>query len=438
MAEDRVEGLTPLPGKSDGRPLDILIVSQYFWPEDFRINDLAAGLVARGHAVTVLTGLPNYPGGQLEAGYGMRGPWTQHHEGVRIIRAPLVPRGRKSKFGLVANYASFALAASLVALFRCRKRFDAIFVYEASPVTVGFPALVAKKMSGAPVFFWVLDLWPESLSASGMVKSRFADWIAAAMTRFIYAGSDVIMAPSLGYFESIRKTARQERDILYFPQWASEAEDGKSSDQGAVPAMPDGFKVMFTGNVGASQDFETVLAAAELLKDRLDINWMIVGDGHRLAWVRSEVENRGLSRTVHCLGRFPSSSMPSFFAQADVLLATLKDEPVFALTVPAKIQSYLAAGRPIVTAINGEVMRIMAEADAGVAVPAGDPLALSGAVQKLADTPLSEREKMGIRGRAYFETAYNRDRLFDQLVEWFKAGSGARGQASKAGAPAAY
>jgi colanic acid biosynthesis glycosyl transferase WcaI len=202
-----------------------------------------------------------------------------------------------------------------------------------------------------------------------------------------------------------------------------------------VPALPDGFKVMFTGNIGASKDFESVLAAAEMLKDRPDINWVIVGDGHRLEWLRSEIRSRGLTRTVHCLGRFPSSSMPAFFARADVLLATLKDEPVFALTVPAKIQSYLSAGRPIITAINGEVVRIMAEAGAGLAVPASDPQALAGAVRALADASSSEREAMGARGKAYFETAYDRDRLFDQLVGWFKALAEKRGQVRAHGAP---
>ncbi len=438
MVEVRTEFMKDNAGHCHDDPLDILIVSQYYWPEDFRINDLANGLVARGHQVTVLTGLPNYPSGTFQKGYGMRGPWTQYHANVKIIRAPMFPRGNKSKFSLVANYASIALCASIVALFRCRRRFDAIFVYHVSPVTVGFPAIIAKKSSGAPLFFWALDLWPESLSASGMIKSEFANSVARLMARIVYAHSDVILAPSRSYFDSIRNTAQQDRDIRYFPQWAGEASAEQQKTGVAASLMPRGFKVMFTGNIGASQDFETILAAAELLKDCGDISWVIVGDGHRLAWLRAEVERRGLSQTFHCLGRFSSASMPEFFVEADVLLATLKDEPVFALTVPAKIQSYLAAGRPIITAINGEVVRIMSEAKAGVAVPAGDAIALSVAVRQLADTPLSEREAMGERGRAYFHDSYDRDKLFDQLVGWFKAVSRTGMKSSKRDATVAH
>jgi len=400
--------------------LKILIVSQYFWPEDIRLNELAMGLVERGHAVTVLTGLPNYPKGEIFPTHGFGGPWTEMHNGVRILRAPLVPRGQKSKVRLVLNYFSFALAASLVALFRVRERYDAVFVYEISPVTVGFPAIVAKWKARAPMFLWVLDLWPESLSASGMVKSPFANKVAGWLARMVYAGSDVILATSQGFDEPICRVAGKRREVRWFPQWEDLRKDTAPIDPVNLPSLPEGFKVVFTGNVGSSQDFETVLAAASLLKERTDIQFVIVGDGHKLDWVRQETARRGLAETFHCLGRFPSTVMPAFYRQADALLISLRDEPAFALTVPAKLQSYLAAGKPIISSVSGDVKRIVSESGAGIGVDAGSPGDLAAAIMRLADTGAGERIEMGRRGRAYMEKYYNMDTLFDQLVEWFR------------------
>ncbi|KGF67303.1 hypothetical protein LL06_23100 [Hoeflea sp. BAL378] len=400
--------------------LKILIVSQYFWPEDFRLNELASNLVERGHEVTVLTGLPNYPTGSVFPGYGLRGPWTQMHQGVRILRAPLVARGRKNKLRLVLNYFSFTLTGSLVALFRVRERYDAVFVYQVSPVTVGFPGIIAKWKARAPMFLWVLDVWPESLSASGMVKSPFANKVAGWLARMVYAGSDVILATSQGFDEPICRVAGERREVRWFPQWEDLRKDTAPIDPANLPSLPEGFKVVFTGNVGSSQDFETVLAAASLLKDRKDIQFVIVGDGHELDWVRQEAARRDLADTFHCLGRFPSTEMPAFYRQADALLVSLRNEPAFALTVPAKLQSYLAAGKPIISSVSGDVKRIVSESGAGIGVDAGSPGELAAAIEKLADTSLDARIEMGRRGRAYMEKYYNMDTLFDQLVEWFR------------------
>jgi colanic acid biosynthesis glycosyl transferase WcaI len=426
MAQDGHGELTMNAGPPDGDKLDVLIVSQYFWPEDIRLNELALGLVARGHDVTVLTGLPNYPTGRIFPTHGWRGPWTETHKGVRVIRAPLMPRGRKSKIGLVLNYFSFALTASVVALFRLAKRYDAVFVYEISPVTVGFPGMVAAWKTKAPMFLWVLDLWPESLSASGMMNSPLADKVASWLARRVYAGSDVILATSQGFETSIRRVAGEPREVRWFPQWEDLRKDAAPIDDTGLPVLPQGFKVVFTGNVGASQDFETVLGAAELLRDRKDIQFVIVGDGHKLDWVREQSAKRGLSETFHCLGRFPSTTMPAFYRQADALLISLRDEPAFAVTVPAKLQSYLAAGRPIVSCVSGDVKKIVSDSGAGIGVDAGSPEALASAIAELATKGPDERAEMGRRGRAYMEKNYNMDTLFNQLVEWFRAEKRAR------------
>ena len=396
----------------------ILVVSQYFWPEDFRINDLVDGLVERGHEVEVLTGLPNYPGGRFFRGYGWRGPWTQSRNRVRIFRAPLVPRGKKTAIQMALNAASFAIIASLVGLLRCRRRYDAIFVYEPSPVTVVFPGIVLRAFKRTKLVFWVLDLWPLSLTASGLMTSKWLNRLVTYMTRFFYRRCDLVLVPSRGYFKDIRSVAASSKPpIDYLPQWAGEAGSG-DGELASLPSLPDGFNVMFAGNIGAAQDFETVLAAAERLRNRPDIHWIIVGDGHMLDWLRSQIEERGLGTLVHCLGRYPSNHMSAFFAKADALLATLRSHPIFAVTVPAKIQSYLEAGKPLITAIDGEVFRLVTQHRVGIAVPASDDFALADAVAHLADLSQTERLVLGRNARSLYEQEYRRDVALDRL-EYF-------------------
>ena len=398
----------------------ILIVTQYFWPESFRINDLATGLRERGHDVTVYTGKPNYPDGRYFPGYGFFARTREDYEGVRVIRAPLVPRGRSGRVGLVINYLSFALLASLAAPFLCRGDYDAILVFEPSPVTVGLPAVVLKWIKGAPLLFWVQDLWPENLSATGMVRSRWVLAAVARFARFLYRRSDLVLVQSEAFTAPIRALGIDERKILYYPNSAEAIyrPAAAGSPPAGQPALPEGFRVMFAGNIGAAQDFDTILAAAERLRDERAIHWTILGDGRMQSWVEAEIARRGLSGTVHLLGRHPMEAMPPLFAAADAMLVTLRNEPVFALTIPSKLQSYLACGRPIVAALDGEGARVVREAGAGVAVPAGDARALADAVLMLARQPRAEREAMGASGRRYFERHFERTLLIARLESW--------------------
>ena len=397
----------------------VLIVTQYFWPESFRINDLATGLRGRGHEVTVYTGKPNYPEGRYFPGYGFFRRTREIYDGVRVIRAPLVPRGRSGRVGLVINYLSFALLASLAAPFLCRGDYDAILVFEPSPITVGLPALLLKWLKRAPLLFWVQDLWPDNLAATGMVRSKWVLDAVARFARFLYRRSDLVLVQSEAFTEPIRNLGIDERKILYYPNSAEAIyRPVAAGTPPGQPALPDGFRVMFAGNIGAAQDFETILDAAERLRDERGIHWAIVGDGRMQSWVEAEVARRGLGATVHLLGRHPMETMPPLFAAADVMLVTLRNEPVFALTIPSKLQSYLACGRPIVAALDGEGARVVREAGAGVAVAAGDARALADAVLELARKPRPEREAMGERGRRYFEQHFERALLLARLEGW--------------------
>lgn len=400
--------------------MNVLVVSQYFWPEAFRINDLVRGLKERGHEVTILTGKPNYPDGSFFAGYSFSSPIREDYEGVKVLRVPLVPRGSGSGRMLALNYLSFVLFASLLGPLLCRGMFDVIFVYEPSPVTVGLPALVMKKVKKAPLMLWVQDLWPESLSAVGAVRSkRVLRWVTR-MVRYIYRGCDRILVTSRGFVSRVEAVGASPEKVRYWPQWAEALYKPVEVEVGAPEReeMPGGFRVVFAGNVGAAQSFETILAAAEKLKGYPGIHWVVFGDGRRRRWVEDRVRELGLEGHVHLLGRRPPESMPRYFALADALLVTLKRGLIFSLTIPAKVQSYLACGRPVVAALDGEGARVIEESGAGLAAPAEDAGSLAEAVLRLYETSSEEREEMGRQGRAYSEEHFEREKLLDQLEGW--------------------
>jgi glycosyltransferase involved in cell wall biosynthesis len=403
--------------------LRVLIVTQYFWPESFRITDLALGLKERGHVVTVLTGMPNYPGGRIFAGYGVITPASETHHGIEIKRVPLVPRFAGRGWQLALNYLSFALSASVLGPLRCRGRFDVIFVYEPSPVTVGLPAIVLKARKGAPILFWVQDLWPESLAATGAVRSRAVLGWVARLVRFIYRRCDRILVQSEGFAPRVAALDAEPSRIVYFPNWAEAnyrpVDVPENAPQRA--ALPAGFRVMFAGNIGAAQSFETILAAAELLREHEDIQWIILGEGHQRPWVEQEVERRGLRRTVRLLGRHPVETMPTWFALADALLVTLRADPVLALTIPSKVQSYQACGRPIVASLDGEGARVVRESGCGLTCAAGDGPGLARAVMAMSRMPSAERERMGARGRTFFLANFERERLLEKLEGWMRS-----------------
>lgn len=397
----------------------LLVVSQVFWPENFRINDLVAEFVRRGHDVTVLTGVPNYPGGKVFADYDRDASRFMTFSGARILRVPILVRGRGYK-RLALNYLTFALSAAVIGSWKLRGReFDAIFVYEPSPITVGIPAVVIRWLKGAPVVFWVLDLWPDSLQAVGAVRSRAVLKAVGALVSFIYERCDLILAQSKSFIPQIAKYCRDDQRIAYFPSWSEQFRQGLGDEMAPeVPILPNSFNIMFAGNIGEAQDFPAVLAAAELLKDEQRIRWLLVGDGRRAQWVKEEIRRRGLQDRVLMLGSYPVERMPSFYRHADALLASLKDEPIFAMTIPGKIQSYLAAGVPIVAMLNGEGAELVRRSGAGVSCSAGDPRGLAAAVRFLASIPKHQRDEMGRNALRVSTDEFNRDKLIARLETW--------------------
>ena len=329
--------------------MNIILITQYFWPENFRINDLTTGLKERGHAIEVLTGLPNYPSGRLFNGYGFLNRRKDIYNGIHIHRVPLVPRGSGSSIRLALNFISFASLASLMAPIFCRNQYDVILVYEPSPITVGIPAIVLKLFKSAPIIFWMQDLWPESLSATGAVRSRTVLKLVELLVRLIYKSCDRILVQSRAFIPAIKRLGGESEGILFYPNSAETlyrpVEVEKDAPERTL--MPEGFRVMFAGNIGAAQAFPSILSAAERLKEHRHIHWIILGDGRMLEWVKAEVRQRKLEKTFHLLGRFPAEAMPRFFSLSDALLVTLKNEPIFSITIPSKVQSSSPVQNPL-------------------------------------------------------------------------------------------
>lgn len=397
--------------------MKLLILSQYFWPENFRINDVVDGLAERGHAVTVYTGIPNYPGGRYFTGYGFFGPLRERYKTAEVLRAPLIARGGAGGLRLALNFLSHAFFATLLAPWLARGRFDAILVYEPSPMTIGIPARALRALKRVPLLFWVQDLWPESLSATGAVKNRTALAVVDRLIKWIYRGCDRVLVQSEAFIPSVEAHGVPRSRIRYLPNSAENFYRRVVPSPADVEGgeLPPGFRVMYAGNIGAAQDFPTILAAAELLKQESAIQWVILGEGRMRSWVEEEVRRRGLQKSVHLLGQREPERMPRYFAHADVLLATLRREPIFAYTIPSKIQAYLACGKPVIAALEGEGGRNIREASAGWVVPPEDPAALADAVIAASRLEKSELSAMGQRGEAWFREHFERDKLLSRL-----------------------
>lgn len=392
-------------------------MTQYFWPESFRINDLCLGLKERGYNVIVLTGRPNYPGGSFYSGYAFFNKSYETWNGIRIYRSWLIPRGNGKGPFLVVNYFSFAFFASFRALF-IKEKIDKIFVFQTSPITVGIPAIVAKWKSKAPIFFWVQDLWPASVSAAGGIKSKFILSVIEHMTKVIYKHSNKILVQSKAFIPYIMNQGVSEDKLVYYPNSTESYFVVLEPRTSYLAKLSEGFNVMFAGNIGEAQSFNTIIQAALIVKRaRFNINWIILGEGRLRKQMQMKIRDLELENEFKFLGSFPTTEMPHFFACSDVLLASLKKSEIFSLTIPSKIQSYLACGKPIIGSLDGIGASIILEAEAGYCSPAEDASLLAQAVIKLYKLPPNERRTLGLNGRRYFENEFEREVLLNKLQQ---------------------
>lgn len=400
--------------------MKILINTQYFYPEPFKINDLVTELVSRGHDVTVLTGKPNYPGGKFYKGYGLFSPSSEQFNGARVIRVPLIPRGSGGGVRLALNYLSYALSASVRVLF-IRSRYDASLTFATSPITSSYPAIFWKWLHRKTrTAIWVQDLWPESVVAASDMQDGWVLKVLNRVVRHIYKHHDLILIQSREFAGSIAPKITDSGKLKYIPNWAESVYEQAAiaDDVGALRAklgIPEGFVVLFAGNIGEAQDFDALIKAVIRTRDDERIKWVVVGDGRKRKEVEAAVRAHGLERKLLLLGRHPMSEMPAYFHCADLLLLSLKDEAIFTLTIPSKLQCYLASAKPVVGMLNGAGARVIRESGAGRAVAAGDFEGLARAVAELASKDAAALREMGKAGYTYYKKEFDREKVISDI-----------------------
>lgn len=402
--------------------MKIALVTQYFWPESFSINDLVKTLVEQGHTVEVFTGKPNYPDGILFPGYIAEGCSEEVFENkVLVHRVPLRPRGTGGAKNLFLNYLSFVFNGLRYFPKQVKgKSFDVIFVFTLSPITSVIPAIYLKWKLKTHLAIWVLDLWPESLSATGFVRSKLILSAVGWLVRGIYAYTDTILVQSQAFVSAVARYARPDK-IFYYANSCNDAPLVPPRAQTIVPEnvltlLEHNFCVVFTGNLGTAQAVETLLAAARRLIHLSDVKLVLVGSGSRSDWLEQQKNELRLDNLV-LAGRFPANEMPQFLWRAQGLIVSLKRAEIFAQTVPAKVQSYLAAGRPIIAALDGEGARVITESGAGLVCPAEDVDGVVSCIKTLYSMSSHQRETMGSAGRAYFLSHFEMGKQARNLIQ---------------------
>lgn len=394
--------------------MKILLVTQYFYPETFKGNDVAFDRANRGDDVTVVTAIPNYPFGKYYDGYGLLKKRKEIINGVKVIRLPVIPRGKGGALNLMLNYFSFAIIASFFSIYLSfKEKFDIVFAQQLSPVTSVLPAIILKRIQKIPLYTWVLDLWPESLTSAGNVENNFVISFFLRVAKSVYRNSDKILISSKGFEKSILEKGDFNDKIVYFPNWAEDVFSKVTKSD--IPPLPSGFLVMFAGVLGEAQDFESIMKAALLLKDNKNIKFILVGDGRKKEWVLDFVNENELNETVYLMGIHPIEKMPAFFENASVMLLPLKNELIFNLTAPAKLQAYMASSKPVIGMLNGEGAAIINDSKCGISVPSGDYKELANKIELISYLPESELSLYGKNGRQYYEKYFHKEKCLSHL-----------------------
>ena len=399
--------------------MKILIISQYFYPENLRINDLAFSLKKRGHQIEVLTGKPNYPKGDYFQGYTWKGPNKETLEGVKVHRANLILRKKGGGFRLFLNYSSFVFFA-FIKIFQLKGDFDKIFIYAPSPITVGILGVAAAKRFKCKSYLWVHDLWPESVRIAGGISNGLVLGIINQMTKIIYRFSDIILVQSPEFKNYIKNQNVKDQKIIYYPYYAEDFYKVVDKDGRYSKSFPKGFNLLFAGNIGIAQSFDTIVSAFEKLK-KYDINLVVLGDGRDKSRIQNLILQKGISNKFHFLGSKPPEEMPYYFACADALLITLKKADIFSYTIPGKLQSYLACGKPIIGALDGIGKKIILESKSGLCTDAENDIELSRLfldISKLSKDKLDNFSKNAI---TYFKKNFAKDKLLLDLEKIFYA-----------------
>lgn len=400
--------------------MKLLILSQYFWPENFTINQLAITLKKQGNEVVIATGKPNYPDGNIYNGYKAWGSSKEFFDGdIEVVRVPTYPRSTGGPVNLIINYIVFVVCGLVMFPFLLRKhKFDSIVVFAGSP-NAAIPAIFLKWIKKCHLAFWILDLWPDTLVATGMIKNKVIIGIVEAVVRWTYKKADTILVQSLAFVNPVANWSCDSK-VTYYPNTAdisvSHGEVGFSISDDLKNVFGTFFTVVFTGNIGTAQSMHTLIGAAQILENNKSIKFVLVGSGSMLEWVKEQQRKLKLDN-IFIAGRYPFSAMDFIFKNSGCLLALLKSDEIFTFTIPGKIQAYLSSGMPIIASMNGEGARIVQASGSGLTCAAEDSVGLANCVLKMYETPDSARALMGESGKKYYDEHFEINKQGKRLVE---------------------
>lgn len=388
--------------------MKILVVSQYFYPETFRVNTLCVELVKRGHEVTVLTGYPQYPQGKIYDGYGFDKPYETDWNGVKIERIKMRPRG-KTPLGLLLNCYSF-VSEGKKWVKKCKEKYDAVYVFEVSPVTVGLPAVAYKKKFGTPIYFNVQDLWPENVEIVLGIHNKLVIGTINKIVDKIYSASDKILCSSNSFVENIAERGVPREKLVFWPQFCTEPNLANVAKPECY--SDNHFNIVFTGNIGEAQGLDLLVDAAAKLRET-KVRWFLVGDGRAREKLEKKVAENKLENIVTFIGKVSEEEANRYIYFADCAYLSFKKNKLFEMTLPAKLQSYMACGTPILAAAEGESVRVINEAQCGyVCVQNANQLADIIRKDVLVG---NETEKMRKNAKKYYCEKFSVDLLVGKL-----------------------
>lgn len=409
----------------------ILVVSQYFYPEPFRINDICMEWVKRGYKVTVLTGIPNYPQGTFYEGYDLNQKRTEEWNGIKIIRIPLVPRGHKS-ISLVLNYMSFVVSGFVWNLFTKIKA-DYVFNFEVSPMTQALISVWYAKKRKIPCYLYVQDLWPENVETVTGIHSPLVLLPIGKMVNYIYKNCDHIFATSPSFVKEIQKRCREKdrKKVSYWPQYAEDfyRPINRETVRKKVMEIPDddSFKIIFTGNIGQAQGLEILPKAAKILKKKNavkgskkhfpNVKFVIVGDGRNRTSFLDKIAECEVEDMFILIGRQPAERIPELLACCDAAFLSFVENELFEKTIPAKLQSYMACGMPIIAAASGETKRVIESAHCGMCSTLGKACELADLICRLRVEALVTMRKNALN---YYKNTFDKNTLLNDMDVYFR------------------
>ena len=393
---------------------NILIVSQYFYPEQFRVNDIAVEWAKRGHNVTVLTGIPNYPQGRFYKGYSWFRKRSEDWNGVKIIRIPLIARG-KSSIGMILNYFSFVISGFFWKCFTKLKA-DLVFTVEVSPMTQALVGVWYSKKHKVPNYLYVQDLWPENVEIVTGIKNSFVIGSINKMVNYIYRNCDKIFATSPSFVDSIQKRV-DGKNVIYWPQYAEEFYCPTEKKSDLIPQ--DGIlNITFTGNIGTAQGLEILPDTAKLLKGQgVKVRFVIVGDGRNKENLIRCIKENDVEEYFHLISWQPAEKIPEILSASDAAFVSFADNALYAMTIPAKLQSYMACGIPILAAARGETGRVVEEAKCGFVSGIGRVDELADIIVKFISTTAEERKEMSLNAVLYCRKHFEKKKLHDRISQ---------------------